>query len=304
MQAKNIINRFYQCLKFIFSWLNNYSSIIISFPKKIVLKPMYIRIKNYFLLLMLVSVILIFIQIVIEISNYKEINENIISYKKNLFPQKAKIFSEIEDKHLKELIELEENIKKTYISLNIKKEQINQYNDSNVEEFYQNSLSFFDRNKKAINLINEMVALRQDIIKDLPVFWPVEKGRNNKNSYITSTFGLRYSPFEGRYKKHNGIDIASKNGILILAAADGTVSFAGIQPGYGYTVILYHPRFGYKTLYGHNSTILVESGKKVKQGEPIARLGNTGRTTGYHLHFEILIDNSPIDPAPYLEHEW
>ncbi len=108
----------------------------------------------------------------------------------------------------------------------------------------------------------------------------------------------------GRYGKrgarnHDGIDIAAPHGTPVTAAADGEVVFVGVQSGYGKVVILRHDG-GLVTVYAHNSEILVREGARVRQGEPVARVGQTGRTTGPHLHFEVRQGVKPRDPLLYL----
>jgi lipoprotein NlpD len=108
----------------------------------------------------------------------------------------------------------------------------------------------------------------------------------------------------GRYgvragKRHDGIDIAAPEGTPVLAAAAGSVIYAGEQPGYGSIVIVKHDG-GLVTLYAHNARILVEEGARVRRGEPIARVGQTGRTTGPHLHFEVRDGTRPRNPLLFL----
>jgi murein DD-endopeptidase MepM/ murein hydrolase activator NlpD len=108
----------------------------------------------------------------------------------------------------------------------------------------------------------------------------------------------------GRYgvragKRHDGIDIAAPEGTPVLAAASGTVLYSGEQPGYGAIVIVKHEG-GLVTLYAHNARILVEEGARVRAGEPIARVGQTGRTTGPHLHFEVRDGTRPRNPLLFL----
>ena len=140
--------------------------------------------------------------------------------------------------------------------------------------------------------------IQQTLFKHIPHKWPMQ----NDKGYKTSPFGVRLSPFvENAQGFHTGADLAAPPNTPIVAAAHGVITFAGTKKGYGYTIIIKH-QFGYKTLYGHNAKNLVSVNQHVKQGQRIALLGNTGKTTGYHLHFEIRIKNVPIDPWPYLTH--
>jgi len=112
---------------------------------------------------------------------------------------------------------------------------------------------------------------------------------------FTSGFGYRTNP---RTAFHQGIDIANSKGTPIKATADGTVEFAGTRNGYGLTIIINHG-FGYKTLYGHTSEMLVKAGEKVKCGQVIAKMGSTGYSTGSHLHYEVLVNGTNVDPQKY-----
>jgi murein DD-endopeptidase MepM/ murein hydrolase activator NlpD len=122
-----------------------------------------------------------------------------------------------------------------------------------------------------------------------------------KNSPMTSDFGTRSDPFTGKKATHKGIDFGAPNGTSILAAADGEVIVASWWSGYGNCVIIDHGN-GVWTLYGHirNGGTDVEKGDMVKRGQKIAEVGSTGESTGYHLHFEVRINESPVDPKPYL----
>ena len=114
---------------------------------------------------------------------------------------------------------------------------------------------------------------------------------------ISSRFGWRI--FRGKYDYHTGIDFAGPKGSVIVASDGGTVTKAGWNGSYGYCVIINHGN-GVQTLYGHCSKLLVKVGDKVAQGEAIARVGSTGRSTGPHVHFEIRINGKAVDPAKYL----
>ncbi|WP_282938819.1 M23 family metallopeptidase [Paenibacillus sp. RC67] len=119
---------------------------------------------------------------------------------------------------------------------------------------------------------------------------------------MTSDFGYRSDPFTGAKKLHKGIDLGAPNGTDILAAAEGEVIVASWWSGYGNTVIIDHGN-GYWTLYGHirNGGTVVEKGDHVKRGQKVAEVGSTGESTGNHLHFEVRINEEPVDPKPYLK---
>ncbi len=120
--------------------------------------------------------------------------------------------------------------------------------------------------------------------------WPVRGS-------ITSSFGWRY--IFGGYDGHKGIDIACAYGTTVKAADGGKVTFAGWQGTYGKLVVITHDN-GTETYYAHNSSILVSVGQRVSQGQAIAKVGTTGRSTGPHCHFEIRVNGSPVNPLKYL----
>ncbi|MBR2883885.1 MAG: peptidoglycan DD-metalloendopeptidase family protein [Clostridia bacterium] len=124
--------------------------------------------------------------------------------------------------------------------------------------------------------------------------WPVPA-----SSRITSQYGYRIHPVYKTKKFHSGIDIGAPYGVDILAAADGTVTLATTNGGYGKCIIINHGS-GITTLYGHNSTLLVSVGNKVTKGQVIAKAGSTGVSTGPHLHFEVRVNGSTTDPMQYL----
>lgn len=115
---------------------------------------------------------------------------------------------------------------------------------------------------------------------------------------ISSSFGWRMHPILGKQKFHSGIDLAASRGTSVLAADGGVVISAGWQGGYGNTVIIDHGA-GFTTLYAHNDKLLVKAKDKVVKGQIISRVGSTGLSTGPHLHFEVRIDGTPVDPTEY-----
>ncbi len=125
------------------------------------------------------------------------------------------------------------------------------------------------------------------------------KGRPIRKGWISSYFGVRTDPFTGRKEMHKGLDLAGKMGSEILAVADGVVTWAGKRYGYGNLVEINHGN-GYATRYGHNRRILVKPGEVVHRGQVIALMGSTGRSTGPHVHFEVLARGRQIDPAPFV----
>lgn len=134
---------------------------------------------------------------------------------------------------------------------------------------------------------------RFEYLKTVPDQWPTY-GR------ITSRFGDRKDPIRGRSDFHDGIDIANSLGTDVRAAGKGVVKFSSYKSGYGRLIVIDHGN-GYKTLYAHNSKLLVNVGDKVEKGQIIAKMGSTGRSTGSHLHFEIHLNGKPINPLTILK---
>ena len=130
------------------------------------------------------------------------------------------------------------------------------------------------------------------VLAALPSRWPVRGS-------VNSEFGRRHSPWTGAPEFHGGIDIASERGTHVRAPAPGTVVFAGSQAEYGNTVILDHGN-DIKSLYGHLQKIHVTQGQRVERGQVIALSGNTGKTSGPHLHYEIQVKGQPINPRGFL----
>lgn len=119
------------------------------------------------------------------------------------------------------------------------------------------------------------------------------------NGYISSSFGFRRDPFNGRRKMHKGIDFAGPTGTNIYSVAAGVVSFVGRKGGYGNVVEIDHSD-GLISRYAHLSKTQVQKGEIIKKGQLVAKMGSTGRSTGSHLHLEVLQDGGQIDPGQFL----
>lgn len=140
----------------------------------------------------------------------------------------------------------------------------------------------------------EAKILQQSVLKDmLPNSSPVRAG------YNSSSYGWRIDPFNGHKAFHEGLDFPASTGTPILAAADGIVSATEQTPDYGNIVKINHGS-GLETRYAHASKILVKAGERVTKGQQVALVGNTGRSTGPHLHYEIRLNGNPLDPRQYL----
>jgi murein DD-endopeptidase MepM/ murein hydrolase activator NlpD len=133
---------------------------------------------------------------------------------------------------------------------------------------------------------------KRSLYASTPSIWPVR-------GWVTSRFGNRISPFAGTIQFHEGIDIAAEVGTPVVAPADGVVIKAGFEAGYGNVVELSHG-YGLKTVFGHNSRLNVKPGQHVKRGDIISYSGNTGASTGPHLHYEVRVNGLPVNPIRYL----
>ncbi len=146
---------------------------------------------------------------------------------------------------------------------------------------------------------DDLINLKEDVVNQLnyldakPDFWP-------NNGRISSPFGNRRSPTGGASTFHRGIDIANSYGSPVYAAGSGRVIFSGWRSGTGRTIIISHG-YGYRTLYAHNSSLLVQEGDRVKKGQMIAKLGSSGISTGPHVHFEVHINGNPVNPVKVLK---
>jgi murein DD-endopeptidase MepM/ murein hydrolase activator NlpD len=125
-----------------------------------------------------------------------------------------------------------------------------------------------------------------------PNLWPVE-------GQVTGSFGERIDPFNGEGAFHSGVDIGSSYGHPIVAPADGVVTLTETMGGYGKTIMISHGN-GISTRYGHLSGFAVAAGQHVQRGEVIGYVGESGRSTGPHLHYEVRINDTPVNPYKYL----
>jgi murein DD-endopeptidase MepM/ murein hydrolase activator NlpD len=130
------------------------------------------------------------------------------------------------------------------------------------------------------------------LLASTPSIWPTK-------GWMSSRFGYRISPFTGKKEFHKGIDVAARMSAPIVAPADGMVSFTGRDGGYGRVVTVRHG-YGLMTKYAHLKKALVKKGQRVKRGETIALVGNSGRSTGPHLHYEVHLNNMAVDPLRYI----
>jgi murein DD-endopeptidase MepM/ murein hydrolase activator NlpD len=136
------------------------------------------------------------------------------------------------------------------------------------------------------------VERQQALARSVPSIWPIA-------GWLSSTYGRRPDPFDGSTDFHQGLDFAADRGTPVRATADGTVDSAGFSGNYGNQVLVDHG-FGIGTRFGHLSKLSVRAGQTVRRGEVIGYVGATGRATGAHLHYEILLNGRPINPLRLL----
>ncbi len=150
-----------------------------------------------------------------------------------------------------------------------------------------------DRSQARLVALESLMLDRNLVASVTPAGWPVEGG------WVSSGFGERMDPFTGHQTIHEGVDIAARFGGPVFAMGEGVVSFAGDKSGYGTAVEITHAS-DLVTRYGHLSALLVKEGDKVSRGQAVARVGTTGRSTGPHLHFEVLRSKIAVNPIAYL----
>jgi murein DD-endopeptidase MepM/ murein hydrolase activator NlpD len=147
-----------------------------------------------------------------------------------------------------------------------------------------------------VKTVKNFIDVRSKVINDTPSIIP-------NGGHITSLFGWRRSPFGFGRDFHSGIDIAAASGTEIRATAPGIVLQAGWGGGYGYMVRIKH-KYGFETIYGHCSRVVVGNGDSVKKGQIVGYVGQTGSATGSHCHYEIRLGNVSINPYPYMSKFW
>lgn len=147
-----------------------------------------------------------------------------------------------------------------------------------------------ERREEQLALLEKLLSPRKYAEQTMLSGKPVRKG------WMTSRFGRRIDPFTGRSSRHEGVDFAGKVGADILSVGDGVVTWAGERFGYGLLVEINHGK-GYTTRYGHARNVDVKVGDVVKKGQVIAKMGNSGRSTGTHVHFEVRRDGVALDPS-------
>ena len=137
---------------------------------------------------------------------------------------------------------------------------------------------------------------QQQLLAATPSIWPVR-------GYLSASFGNRKDPFTGMPDFHPGIDVSTPRGTKVVAPADGVVVFVGRKQGYGKAMVINHG-YGVVTRYGHLDGWNVRPGQRVRRGDPVAFVGNTGRSTAPHLHYEVWVDDQLRNPIEFILDEY
>ncbi len=163
-----------------------------------------------------------------------------------------------------------------------------------VADIINNVSARLDFQNRSFDEIEKMVANKEELLKATPAIQPVS---NKDLERVASGFGVRIDPVYKTPRFHKGLDFAAPQGTPIYATADGVIEEAGFSTGgYGNNVVINHG-YGYQTLYGHMYRVKVRAGQRIKRGETIGWVGNTGKSTGPHCHYEVHKNGNPIDPV-------
>jgi murein DD-endopeptidase MepM/ murein hydrolase activator NlpD len=154
-------------------------------------------------------------------------------------------------------------------------------------------VTHIDNREQQLAMLDKQLAARDTRLQTFVAGKPVTKG------WMSSSFGRRTDPFSGKQSWHEGVDFAGDAGVDVIAVASGVVTHAGRKSGYGNIVELNHGN-GYVTRYAHNDTHRVSTGDIVEKGQVIATMGSSGRSTGPHVHFEVLKNGEPMNPERYI----
>jgi murein DD-endopeptidase MepM/ murein hydrolase activator NlpD len=152
--------------------------------------------------------------------------------------------------------------------------------------------STIDQSRESNAELEKFLDDQKTLLASTPSIWPTR-------GWLSSRFGYRTSPFTKKKEFHRGIDVSTRRGSPVLSPANGLVIFNGWKRGYGRVIIMKHAR-GFKTKYAHLKKFLVKKGQHVKKGTKIGLVGRSGRTTGSHLHYEVHLNNAPVNPLRYI----
>lgn len=149
-----------------------------------------------------------------------------------------------------------------------------------------------EKNERSLAELQRYFEDQKSLLASTPSIWPAR-------GWVTSDFGSRLDPYTAKRVMHQGMDIANRHGAPVIAPADGVVVFAGVEGAYGKVVVLDHG-FGLKTRYAHLAEFVVDRGEKVVRGQEIGSIGNTGRSTGPHLHYEVRVNGISQNPRKFI----
>ncbi len=151
------------------------------------------------------------------------------------------------------------------------------------------------RQEKSLQELQSYFLDQKSRLASTPSVWPAR-------GWVTSDFGQRLDPYTAERVMHEGLDIAAPHGKEVMSPSDGTVIFAGLEGGYGNVLVIDHG-YGVKTRYGHLAKLEVRTGDRVKRGQMVGAVGNTGRSTGPHLHYEVRVNGIPENPRKFILEE-
>jgi murein DD-endopeptidase MepM/ murein hydrolase activator NlpD len=157
---------------------------------------------------------------------------------------------------------------------------------------YNEIKSFVKDLELNIHELDQYLLDKDSFLRSTPTLIPTK-------GWITSYYGPRKSPTSNRIKMHEGLDVGAKSGTPILAPADGIITYSGVKPGFGNFVQIDHG-YGVETIFAHARRLIVKKGQKIKRGELLAMIGSTGYSTGPHLHYEVRINGTPVDPLYFI----
>ncbi|AMJ95525.1 M23 family metallopeptidase [Alteromonas stellipolaris] len=161
-------------------------------------------------------------------------------------------------------------------------------------------LSEINKLQQSLDVKSQQLSMLESLVRGHHIHEQSQlSGRPIASGWLSSYYGMRADPFTGETAMHKGLDFAGKAGDDVLATAAGIVTWAGERSGYGQLVEIEHGD-GFITRYGHNETLTVSIGDVVTKGQSIAKMGNTGRSTGVHVHYEVIRNGKQIDPLPYV----
>jgi murein DD-endopeptidase MepM/ murein hydrolase activator NlpD len=164
--------------------------------------------------------------------------------------------------------------------------------DPGLEDHLDTLVDEASRNERSLAELHRYFEEQRSLLASTPSIWPAR-------GWVTSDFGVRLDPYTAERAMHKGLDIANSPGTPVVAPADGVVVFAGTEGGYGNVLVVDHG-YGVKTRYGHLSELDVRLGDKIKRGQRVAAIGNTGRSTGPHLHYEVRVNGLPENPRKFI----